>query len=165
LALKGAADAEFALHRSGDTLTLKNEKQKDGEEAKPIALELARVSLPDGNTSCVVRGTMGSAVGPTAAQPRKKDPRIVKTDARSLQTLASFGPEGTTLAQWERAVDRANDTFYRSRDRLVEAGKVRYQEENARYIAVEPGSGPGPEFVQNGSNSIEVQELSPVSPL
>src|SRR5438105_379546 len=54
----------FALIRSGNTLTLKTEKQKDGEEAKPMSLELAQVRLADGNTSLVVRsmksGTSGS---------------------------------------------------------------------------------------------------------
>jgi hypothetical protein len=42
-------------------LTLTDEKQKDGEEAPPISLELARVILPDGNTSRVVRFIKGSA--------------------------------------------------------------------------------------------------------
>ena len=164
LALKGAADAEFALARSGDRCKLTNEKQKDAEEAPPISLELARVILPDGNTSRVVRLTKGGTAGAPAAEQPKKDPRVAKTDARSLQTLAGFGPGGATLAQWERAVDRANDTFYKSRDRLVAAGKVIHDPENARYVAAEPNPGPGPGLVQNGSNSIEVQEVSPGAP-
>jgi hypothetical protein len=164
LALLGATEAMFSLARSGDGLTLKNEKQKDGEEAKPISLELARVNLPDGNTSCVVRSTKGGEIRVGSSEPRK-DPRIVKTDAHSLQILAGFASSGATLSQWERAVDRAKDTFYKSRDRLVEAGKVRHDAENARYVVVEPSAGPGPELVQNGSNSIEVQEVSPVAPL
>ena len=165
LALKGAADAEFALARSGDGLTLKNEKQKDGEEARPISLELARVTLPDGNTSRVIRLTKGTMVGAPAAEQPKKDPRIVKTDAGCVETLAAFGPGGATLADWERAVDRSNDTFYKSRDRLVAAGKVIYDRENARYIAAEPKAGPGPGLVQDGSNRLEVQKVSPEVPL
>jgi hypothetical protein len=35
-----------------------------------------------------------------------------------------LGQGAPTLADWERAADRANDTFYKSRDRLVTAGKV-----------------------------------------
>jgi hypothetical protein len=85
-------------------------------------------------------------MGPGSAEP-KKDARIVQTDAHSLQTLMGFGPGGAPLAQWERAVDRANDTFYKSRNRLVEAGKVRLDQESARYIAVEPSGGPGPAMV------------------
>jgi hypothetical protein len=165
LALQGATDAVFAVTRADDTLRLKNEKQKDGEEAVPISLELARVQLPDGNTSRVVRGKGSTALGALAAGQPRKDPRIVKTDAGSLKALAEFGPEGATLSQWERAVDRANDTFYKSRDRLVEAGKVRFHNETAHYVVVESGGGPGPGLVQNGSKSIEVQEVSPVIPL
>lgn len=165
LALKGAADAEFALARSGDGLALKNEKQKDGEEARPISLELARVMLPDGNTSRVIRLTKGSVVGATAAEQPKKDPRIVETDAHALRVLAVFGHGGARLAQWRRAVGRSNDTFYKSRDRLVEEGKVIHDAENARYIAAETNAGPGPELVQNGSNRLEVQKVSPEVPL
>jgi hypothetical protein len=150
--------------RSGDCLTLKTEKQKDGEEAKPVSLELAQVRLPDGNTSLVVRSTKSGTLGPVTAEPHK-DPRIVKTDAGCLETLAAFGPGGATLADWERAVDRSNDTFYKSRDRLVAAGKVIHNKEKARYIAAEPNAGPGPGLVQNGSNRLEVQEVSPVVPL
>lgn len=164
LALKGAADAEFALIRSGDSLTLKTEKQKDGEEAKPMSLELAQVRLSDGKTSLVVRSTKVGVLGAPSTEPRK-DPRVVKTDAGCLEALAAFGPGGATLSQWERAFDRSNDTFYKSRDRLVEAGKVIHDKENARYIAVEPNIGPGPELVQNGSNRLEVQKVSPVVPL
>jgi hypothetical protein len=141
----------------------KNEKQKDGEEATPISLELARVRLPDGNTSRVVRSTQANAVGAPSIEPRK-DPRTVKTDAGTLQALAGFGPGGATLGQWERAAGRANDTFYSSRDRLVEAGKVIHDAEKARYFAAEPKVGPGPGVVQNGSNSIVVQKVSPVVP-
>jgi hypothetical protein len=81
-----------------------------------------------------------------------------------LQALAAFGPEGAPLAEWERVVNRANDTFYKSRDRLMAEGKVRFDAECARYVAAEPGAGPGPELVQNGSNIDEVQEVSPEVP-
>jgi hypothetical protein len=165
VALKGAAEAEFELTRRGDEVKLTNEKQKDGEEAKPISLELARVKLPGGNTSRVVRPTDGGMVGAAAAEPAKVDPRIVKTDAGLLKALAEYGSGGATLSQWERAADRANDTFYKSRDRLVTAGKVRFDKETARYVVVEPVAGPGPGLVQNGSKLVEVQEVSPVSPL
>ena len=37
--------------------------------------------------------------------------------------------------------------------------------ENARYIAAEHNAGPGPELVQNGSNRLEVQKVSPEVPL
>jgi len=42
---------------------------------------------------------------------------------------------------------------------------VRFDKETARYAVVEPGGGPGPGLVQNGSKLVEVQEASPVSPL
>jgi hypothetical protein len=146
VALKGAADAEFALARKEDHCTLTNEKQKDGEEAKPISLELARVKLADGGTSRVIRSSKAGSVEIAFGQTRK-DPRTIKTDAGCLETLASFGPGGATLADWERAAGRANDTFYSSRDRLVTAGKVRLDQESARYIAVERSGGPGPGLV------------------
>jgi hypothetical protein len=146
MALPGATDAVFALIRSGDARKLLNEKQKDGEEAKPILLDLVQVRLADEETSLVVRPTKGSTVGPGSVEP-KKDARIVQTDAHSLQTLMGFGPGGAPLAQWERAVGRANDTFYKSRNRLVEAGKVRFDEQSAHYIALKPGDGPGPGLV------------------
>lgn len=69
------------------------------------------------------------------------------------------------MADWERAADRANDTFYSSRNRLVTAGKVIHDTENARYIAAEPIPGPTPEPVQDGSNILEVQKVSPEVPL
>jgi hypothetical protein len=166
VALRGAVDAEFGLTRIGDAITLKNEKQKDGEEAPPISLELARVTLPDRSTSRVVRSANAGSIGmgTTPDEPRK-DPRVVKTDAGCLEALAALGPEGASLADWERAADRANDTFYKSRDRLVESGKVIHDKDNARYIAAETLAGPGPEVVQDGSNSLEVQKVSPEVPL
>jgi len=95
---------------------------------------------------------------------RHKDPRIVKTDAHSLEALAQFGPGGAALADWERAAGRANDTFYKSRDRLVEARKVRFDEESARYLVVETSAGPGPEAVQNMVQLDGVQKVSPEVP-
>jgi AAA domain len=152
LALLGAAQASFALTRSGDALTLKNEKQKDGEEAQPIPLELARVTLPDENTSRAIRSTKGgSSGGPAPSKPRK-DPRTVETDARTLAALAGFGPAGTALAEWQRAAGRAKGTFYNSRDRLVAAGKVLFDAETAHYVVVKEKPGPGPEQVQNRLN-------------
>jgi hypothetical protein len=165
LALQGATDAVFALTRSGDALKLVNEKQKDGEEASPIALKLARVSLPEGKTSCVIRPLNG---GPfeKEADPNgpRKDPRTVRTDADCLKALAGFGPEGAPLADWERAAGKANDTFYASRDRLVADGKVIVDRDQARYIAAEPDAGPGPGVVQDGSNRLAVQKVSPEVP-
>jgi hypothetical protein len=143
----------FALIKSGGRLSLANEKQKDGEEASPIPLKLMLVNLSDGKTSCVVQSVDAGPIGIMGVAPTapRKDPRIVRTDAGVLQALAEFGPEGATLAQWERSADRANDTFYKSRNRLVKAGKVIHDRENARYIAAEPSTGPGPEPVQDGS--------------
>jgi hypothetical protein len=111
-----------------------------------------------------VRSTKRGAVGAPAGEAGKKDPRTVKTDAGTLRTLVGFGPEGATLAQWERAVGRANDTFYKSRSRLIEAGMVRHDAENARYIVTDPSGSPGPALVQNGSNLNGVQKVSPVVP-
>jgi hypothetical protein len=91
VALKGATDAEFELTRKDDEVKLTNQKQKDGEEAQPISLELARVKLPDGDTSRVVRATEGGMVRTAAAELPKVDPRIVKTDAGLLKALAEFG--------------------------------------------------------------------------
>lgn len=153
LALKGAADAEFQLIRSGNTLTLRNNKQKDNEEAEPIALKLEQVGLPDGNTSLVVRSANPGTVRCVAAAPRV-DPRTVKTDTSTLETLAGFGRGGASLAEWQRVSGRAKDTFYKSRDksrdRLIEAGKVRFDAESAHYVAVKVC--PGPEQVQNRMN-------------
>jgi hypothetical protein len=165
LALKGAADTEFALTRSGDTRKLTNEKQKDAEEAQPITLELTRVILPNGKTSCVIQSSTGRPIdaGAIRSEPRN-DPRVVKTDAGCLEALAAFGPEGASLVDWERAAGRANDTFYSSRNRLVEAGKVIHDKENARYIVAGAIAGPGPGLVQDGSNSLEVQKVSPEVP-
>src|SRR5205814_1456712 len=100
----------------------------------------------DGKTSLVVRSAKGTTMGPGSAEP-KRDARIVQTDAHSLQTLMGFGPGGATLAQWERAVDRANDTFYKSRDRLVKAGKVSFDAETACYVTLEPSGSPVPGVV------------------
>jgi hypothetical protein len=165
VALKGAVDAEFELTRSGDAITLKNEKQKDGEEAQPIPLELARVTLLEGSTSRVIRPTGGPiGAGLTTSDP-PPDPRTVETYTGMLQVLAGFGSGGAKLQQWREAADCANDTFYKSRDRLVQAGKVIHGTENARYIAMEAIAGPGPGVVQDGSNSLEVQKVSPEVPL
>ena len=151
LSLQGATDAVFALTRAGDARTLKNEKQKDAEEAERISLVLTPVRLRDGNASCVVRPANAIAAGGATINPHK-DPRAVETDAGLLKVLQGFGPGGATLVQWREAADRANDTFYKSRDRLVEDGKVRYQDETARYVAVNPETGRGPEQVQHEFN-------------
>jgi AAA domain len=160
LALQGATDAVFALTKSGGGLSLANEKQKDGEEAPPISLRLVQVSLSSEATSCVVQSAKAS---PNKVREPQGDPRPIETDEGLLKALAGFGPDGARLAQWREAAGRANDTFYKSRNRHIEAGKVRFDEENARYFLVET-SGPGPEQVQDVVQLDEIQKVSPEVP-
>jgi hypothetical protein len=164
LALQGATEAVFALSRSGDARRLVNEKQKDGVEAAPISLELVQIELADGNTSCVVRRNGVGADGVASTEPRT-DPRTGETDAGVLRALGGFGPAGATLAQWRETSGRANDTFYRSRDRLTLACKARYDAENARYNVAEAETGPGPEPIQDGSNDPGPESESSSPPL
>src|SRR5215469_7522479 len=111
------------------------------------------VSLPDGNTSCVVRGT-------TEGEMRASAINYARTRASSepmsgsLSALAEFGPGGATLSQWERAVGRANDTCYKSRDRLVRGRQSAFRQGDRpvrrRGARRRPRSRTGPEWIEIG---------------
>jgi len=125
-----------------------NEREAEGRRGSGADLPGAD---SHGYTSCVVKAQRRRGQRDCRSRAPPTDWRTVETTA-VLRALTDFGIGGAMLAQRREAGSRANDTFYKSRGRLVAAGKVRFDNEDARYAAVEVTVGPGPEPFQGGSS-------------
>lgn len=126
-ALRGAADTMMFIRGKPATLTLKCDKQKDGEPFEPVPLELHKVDLLDGASSCVMRRRKKdqSFAGSLSAQ-HKKVLNVLKT----IDGGASF-------SDWKSAAKSegvAISTFGKARKALVDAGFV--IEKNGKYLTV-----------------------------
>jgi hypothetical protein len=102
--LDGAADTIISCESDGDTVMLRNEKQKDSEPFGKI-----RLSRKPVNESCVlVKATLGKGELPDAAK-------------EMLCTLAEIaGPAGVASSIWEKSGDVAVRTFYRWQKKLLD---------------------------------------------
>ncbi len=132
-ALVGAADTIIKC-TGGDfmTLGLTCEKQKDFEEFPKIDLQLEKVDLGSGRSSCVVE-----PFDPIKAMESSK------TDAKDEKILSvleeKFGPEGGTASEWQKACEKEigvpHATFYKRLRKLKKQSLVEKEGEGqgARY--------------------------------
>ena len=105
-ALKGNVDVMLSVSRDGNTITVKNTKQKDHEGFEPFHLELKQVALHGGDadpseTSCVL----------TACQPPdgvSPPVDINDSERRALEVLETFGDDGATPKNWRQAIETAH---------------------------------------------------------
>lgn len=113
-ALRGAADAMFALTQTDDLLRLTCEKQKDAEAFEPLNLRLA-APYP-GAASVTVHEA--STVGRPAA--------LTEAQTKMLYALREvFGVSGALSGEWQKAVpDIKERTFHRSRNVLLDRGLI-----------------------------------------
>ncbi|MCL6271076.1 helicase RepA family protein [Sansalvadorimonas sp. 2012CJ34-2] len=146
-ALKGALDAEYALKRTDDVLTLTTHKMKDTQEPAPQSFELITIQLPDINedgeheSSCVLK--------PVAAKlETDSGKRIGKTQRGCLEELeqlydqhqaklsdAEYSPEGARVRidDWRNACVgkdkplKTRNNFTRIKEALVEHGQIQLQ--------------------------------------
>lgn len=116
-ALRGAVDAMFALTEGAVVLSC--EKMKDSELAPDTYLQLRKVELGNGATSCVVDSS-----GPRLTRP------LNDTSRRALTFLRDFGRLGATYSEWLKASKLDDSTFKRSLKILKDA---RYISRNGKY--------------------------------
>ncbi len=128
-ALRGAADTMICQRMNAiRQVTIKNTKQKDQEEFKPIQLRLEQVSLSgNDDTSCVLKALGGSVSLPPAGGGTVTLP---SSEAEALKTLALEPGQAMTSAQWQKAIGAsrqnlvANKTFHNWRKGLLDKGFV-----------------------------------------
>jgi hypothetical protein len=113
--LRAAADTVIRVDKHGRTLTLKCEKQKDGEEFKDLRLTLKIVDLGD-RTSCVLRPASGEELANRKNGPA--NPKAAKTDVTMLDALTALGGQAG-YAKWLNATALSPSTFKGSLQRLV----------------------------------------------
>ena len=113
--LRAAADTVIRLDKQGRTITLKCEKQKDGEEFKDLRLTLKIVDLGD-RTSCVLRPASGEELANREYGPA--NPKVAKTDGTMLDALTALGGQAG-YAKWLNATGLSPSTFKGSLQRLV----------------------------------------------
>jgi RecA-family ATPase len=139
--LRAAADTVVRLDKQGRTITLKCEKQKDGEEFEEVLLTLETIPLGGDQSSCVLR-----PAGKDSKAGRQRDsvdPRAAKTDEIMLDALAKLGGQARSTA-WLKATGRPRSTFQDSKNRLLAANLV--TNEGAVYRLADEGrkAGRGP---------------------
>ena len=122
-ALKGNVDVMISVSRTGDTIAVKNTKQKDHEAFRPFQLQLKQVELGGGETSCVL-------IDCRTGSPTARATSLSASEQRALDVLATFGNEGTTSAEWRNGIKTKHDvavpdkTFQNWRQSLVRKGLV-----------------------------------------
>ena len=119
-ALRAAADSMSLVKRSGHgTITLKNDKQKDDEEAKTIALRLEAVPMGAGERpSCVL----------VSADEEVVDASLNTGQSQALQILAAASVTGLKSGMWQKAFTAkthfSERSFQRCKKSLLELGHV-----------------------------------------
>jgi hypothetical protein len=113
--LRAAADTVIRVDKQGRAITLKCEKQKDGEEFDAVRLTLETVDLGD-RTSCVLRPASGEELANREYGPA--NPKAAKTDGTMLDTLTALGGQAG-YAKWLNATGLSPSTFKGSLQRLV----------------------------------------------
>lgn len=118
-ALRGAMDTVMWLSRSGQTVILDCQKQKDAADFKPINLTLEVVDLGQGVASCIATsvGERGPTMPPDTERPTAEQ-------RSTLAALACF-PNGTApLKAWREQAGASERTFQRTANTLCEFGYV-----------------------------------------
>jgi len=108
--LEGACDTTIEVVKDGTTCTLKNAKQKDSAEFPDITLQVSVVG-----DSCVLSLPNG----------RGSESSLTQTDETLVAEIGSVaGSDGLSGATLRRMSSLPERSFYRSLNRLVEAGIV-----------------------------------------
>ncbi len=153
--LPAGVDTHLSAERSGDTVTLKTEKQKDDDELEPLVFEKIVVPLP--NTG----GLKTSLVFRRVATGQGTQFSISEAERKVLMALAeTFGVSGSASSHWKQAAEECGikgATFYRCQNRLLDMGAV-------KVVRGERGK-PGAIYVGNGNwpNPPEGSENAPES--
>lgn len=127
IALTDAADVEFLVKKStGETISLRNTKQKDG--ALLPDLRLRRVEV---RGSCVIRRAT-AAQDTKANEPEVKPGKGENTEQEVFFSLLPYGADGATYSQWLDASGKSKRTFKRHRKSLVDARRV--EQRGGRYF-------------------------------
>lgn len=133
-ALRGAADAMFALKNEDGCLTLECTKQKDAKAAQAHRLRLAPVGA-----SCVIEPDEG-----TDLPGELKD-----TERAALEALYAVSQaDGATATEWLAGTatgrnnsQMGNGSFYRARKRLLDLGFITRELKAKRYSLSPKGLG------------------------
>ncbi len=111
-------DTVLSLKRKPKTsrIIITGEKQKDDAGDKDFSLDMTVVEMPDGTTSCVLRGNAVTEYKPTA--------KVDKTAMKILEALSDF-KSGATHTQWEAhildlGICKSESTFGKKIDYLNE---------------------------------------------
>lgn len=118
-ALRAAIETMFRVHRSGSSLRIETEKQKDNPEAGPIHFKLTSVDLPTGS-SAVVRPTATPVEQFASGSGLANTHRILLEQLSQLEQPAKSGA-------WCQASQLKERTFDRYRERLLDKGYVETQ--------------------------------------
>jgi len=96
-AFRGALDTAIVVKKSGNTITVSCDKQKDEEEFENLALTLTTVDLPSGESSCVLVDGPDGGVQSVGLGPQQW---------RLLRALARCSEVPTPIADWQAEVDK-----------------------------------------------------------
>ena len=143
-ALKGALDAEYAIKRVDDTITLTTHKMKDAPEPSPRSFDLETIQLPltneDGEpeTSCILKSTESLPSDPCNIRLGKTQQAcldILKDLYRQhqdnlIQRDCSAGGARVKYNDWRDGCvgqgkpHKARNNFSRTRETLVNKGQI-----------------------------------------
>ena len=120
-ALAAAVDTHISLERDGqgDHVTLKFEKQKDGEELPPMVFTKHVIDIDDGESSLVFRRNNESSGGRFTISDSEQ--KVLK------ELVESFGEAGATSSRWGRVCKDAGVSeraFWRAKERLINKFKM-----------------------------------------
>ncbi len=122
-ALRGAADAMFALKNEDGLLTLECTKQKDAQTTDPMRLRLVPVG-----PSCIVE--------PLESEPA---PTMTPTAWKLLRDLAEvFEGGGSAMAGWVRVSGVPERSAYRTAKHLLAMGYI--AKDRSRYVVTTAGA-------------------------
>jgi RecA-family ATPase len=141
-ALPGAMDIAFTASKPGGKsslgITLKNSKpHKDSAGLEPLYLLQEEVDLEDGRTSCVIRLANEKEVRRQVEEEGEESPRAAKIGIEpTFQALLGLMPTGGTHKVWWDASGKPKPTFNKHRTKLIEAGRVKLNEDGLYVVAV-----------------------------
>jgi hypothetical protein len=128
-ALGGSTDTIISAQKSGTTITLRCEKQKDAPHFEPFAL-----TLVESGTSLALAPTVAGGVGP--------GPGDVSEAALAIYAvLVEAGPSGLRHGPWLASCGSAKNEFNRHLKELQEAAMIRKGDggRNAPWVAIVAG--------------------------
>ena len=110
MALKSNSDAQIRCAQKGNSnrLEITCEKLKDDENFSTLMVLRARVELPDGSTTCVIRPEKALS----GAEP-------AELTANGFLALKTLGQDTMTFSEWHEASRLGDSSFKRARTELI----------------------------------------------